>query len=243
MEKGVISGKKEVELWLQKHSEAYVVNAINKYKAIESFLVERDIAISDNAKKGSNIRYSQYIEILKLLLLGEDSEVLALNNKITELEGIIKVKDAKISELENSINTEYVSITKFDKYKEDSKEHYRKQLKHKNTVIAELKQKEARLNRGKKHIRGTEEFYRDVKLACSLIVTKLNKSGKQYNDYREAVKFAKTCDTIVNYSNANKVKINRENLQSWLSVAIALEGNVETKVAIGKYKANKGYKR
>ncbi|HCQ5694843.1 TPA: hypothetical protein OLZ61_004122 [Clostridioides difficile] len=243
MEKGVISSKKDIELWLQKHSDAYVVNAVNKYKAIESTLKEMDIVIKDNVERGSNIEYAEYICILKLLLWGEDSEVLDLNNKIANLKSIIEAKDTEIASLKRSIQYEYITKNSFDKYKEDSKKYYRNKLKDKNTEIAELQKKEARLNRGKKHVRGTEEFYRDVKLACSLIVTKLNRSGKQYNDYREAVKYAKTCNTIVNYSNANKVKINRENLRNWLSVAIALQEGVEPKVAVGKYNASKGYKR
>lgn len=257
MEKGVITSKKDIVTWLQKHDYTYVVTTVNKYKAIETILENMDIVIEDNAERGSNIAYKEYISILKVLLLGEDSEVLALNNKITDFESVIKAKDieiaglkgtvkdrdTEITHLKRSIEDNYITKKRFDRYKEKSKEHYAEILKDKDTEIAELQRKEARLNRGKKHIRGTEEFYRDVKESCSLIVSKSNKNGKQYNDYREAVKYAKTCNTIVNYASSNKVKINRENLQNWLSVAIALSEGVESKISVGKYNANKGYKR
>ncbi|HBF3596701.1 hypothetical protein MO293_18415 [Clostridioides difficile] len=243
MEKGVISSKKDIELLLQKHGNEYVVNAVNKYKAMEHVLKNMDSVIKEKAERGSKIDYEEYIYVLKLFLLGEDSEVLALNNKIANLKSSIEAKDTEIINLKCSIKDKYVTKKSYDSYKKRSKEHYRKILGAKDTEIAELQRKEANLNRGKKHIRGTEEFYRDVKESCSLIVSKVNKSGKQYNDYREAVKYAKTCNTIVNYSNANKVKINRENLQNWLSVAIALAEGVETEISVGKYNANKGYKK
>lgn len=257
MRKGVISSKKDIEVWLQKHDDVYVVNTVNKYKAIESILKNMDIVIKDNAKMGNDIVYKEYISILKLLVLGEDSEILNLTNRIvglkddieakdkqiSTLKGIVKNRDTEITRLNRSIEDNYVTKIKYDRYKKRSKEHYAKILKDKDGVIAELQRKEARLNKGKKHIRGTDEFYRDVKKACGLIVTRVNKSKKQYNDYREVVKFAKGCSTIVNYADSNKVKINRENLKSWLRVAIALEEGVESPVSVGKYNATKGYKR
>lgn len=251
-----------VKEWLEGQDKGYVVtedyvcNVIDRYNNIDSIIQKTDIRMKKEGKKNS-LKFQEYINLIKLLILGEDSEVVKMQviidsniTKISDLEFIIATKDkeieelkSKVVELEDSISIKYATIKGLEANLNDVKS----KLSSSDNEIAGLKEKQERLNVGKKHIRGTNEFYRDVKLACSLICDKNDKrvckNGEHYKDYREAVKFARECDTIQNYANGNKVKINRENLKSWLRVAIALEEGEEPMISVGKYKANKGYKR
>lgn len=238
-------------------TEDYVCNVIDKYNDIDSIIQKTDIRMKNEGKKNS-LKFQEYINLIKLVILGEDSEVVKMQviidsniTKINDLEIIIATKDkeieelkSKVVELEDSINIKDVNISCLESNLIDIK--YK--LNRLDTELECLREKKSNLNKGKKHIRGTEEFYRDVKIACSLICDKKNdkrvcKNGEPYKSYREAVAYAKECATIQNYAASNKVKINRENLKNWLSVAIALENGEEPSVSLGKYKANKGYKR
>lgn len=238
-----ISSKERIRRWLESHDEAYVYRAIEKYNGIDFLLKKINISIEYFASANS-LEYKEYILLLSKLLYAKDSdlnemqesinskdkEIDSLKSKLSNLEYCINIKDTKINGLEADLSDVKYKLSSVD------------------VELEELKEKQSSWNKGKKHIRGTKEFYRDVKIACSLVRNRdddkrVCKNGEPFKDYREAVKFAKECPTIQNYASSNKVKVNRENLKSWLSVAIALENNEEPRISTGKYKANRGYKR
>ncbi len=276
-----------VKLWLEKTNEEKVKERVNYYKGLEKGVKSLDKAVEIVGKEG-NVYYKEFIHVLQLALLGEDSEVLKLKDEIAkikeeseseleELKAIIeelktakkeinssKIKlDVEVRRLKLEVKDKDIIINKLGVKVEDlegkvnikSEEievleanilDYKGKLEVSEKEVEDCKSKMGKIGKGKFHVRGTEEFYRDVKIACSYIKPKnggrVNKKGEPYLDYREAVKHAEGCSTIKNYAMANKVKINRENLINWMKIAEALDRGEGCGVKIGKYKANKGYK-
>lgn len=276
-----IGFREKIKKWLDSSKEEEIIDRLVKYKELKYALKTVDARFTGDIDMDlESMEYSEYVKLLKILLLDDNTEVVKL---CVELEGKnkdIRVLQKQVKQLKSDIATKEKDIVVLKNIVELKEE----EIFYKEGVIQELKEgvyvkeKEANdlkketyekdieiknlkkelcdvnkalkdriiPNKGKKHKRGTAEFYRDILKCGSLIKTRDDDAKdygrKRYKDYREALEYAKCCETIQNYVNSNKVQLNRDNLKNWLSIAIALERGEKPPADVGKYKQNKGYK-
>lgn len=266
-----------VKSWLEKTDEEKVRKTIKHYVGLERWVKSLDKVVDMVGKEGNiyykefihvlhlallgsdsevlklkdeieelktdKIKLDVEVKRLKLNEIAKDTEISNLKVEVKDKDVLISNLEIKVGTLEDKVSVKDVKISGLEADIVD----YKGKLEVSEKEVEDCKSKMGCIGKGKYHVRGTEEFYRDVKIAGTHRRVKnggrVNKNGEPYLDYREAIKFAEGCDTIQNYARANNVKINRENLINWLKIAEALDSGEDIGVKIGKYKANKGYKR
>lgn len=206
--------KEKISEWIKGKSELDIVDKIYELYSLRinkefCYFLTQEVDISKKVLDNKKLE-KIYIEVFKSILFNDDSvSENDLKNQVSRLSITNKHLEKKIESLEKELYLE----------------------KEKNSIYEE---REKRRCQGKKHIRGSQEFYDEILNANELAVSKTNKSGKEYVDYRATLKYAKQSEAIIEYATENRLEINRENLKRWYEVAKSLKYNTESKISIGK---------
>lgn len=198
---------------------------ISSLKLNEKFcsLLTKEENIIKEILKNDKIK-DTYIELFKVILFDKNNsyinEEILLSNDCDKLKDYIKKLQAK-----NQNSRKQIELLE-------------NLLREEKDKVQLYEEKKKRRSQGKKHIRGSQEFYDEILNANELAVIKVNKKGKEYIDYRSVIKYAKESKAIIEYAKKNNLRINRDNIKSWNEVAKSLKFNIKSKVSVGKARDN-----
>lgn len=214
--------------WIEDKSKKEIINKIYEISSLKlneefcSLLTKEENAIKEILK--NDRMKDTYIELFKATLFDKNNsyinEEILPSNSYDELKNYIKKLQATNQNLRKQIKL------------------LENLLREEKNKVKLYEEKDKHRCKGKKHIRGSKEFYDEVFNASELAVIKENKNGKEYIDYRAVVKYAKESKAIVEYAEKNNLGINRENIKSWNEVAKSLKFNIKSKVSVGKARDN-----